>query len=152
MKKILIIVNICIVCLLLTGCKRDFKSVMDKYDLNVSNYKMDNKKANGVIEAYEAKGSDKNITVRYLVTKDENYAKPFHASIGIEFTAIMAKHSIDDMKCESLVNEKSSYHSLECGDEYYVSSYSENTYIFIYGNGKEEKEDINKILEKLNFE
>ena len=33
-----------------------------------------------------------------LVTKSENYAKPFHASIGIEFTAIMAKHSINGEK------------------------------------------------------
>ena len=152
MKKVLGIVSICIICLLLTGCKSDFKSVMNRYDLNVNDYKIENKKANGVIEAYEAKGSDKNITVRYLVTKNENYAKPFHASIGIEFTAIMAKHSINGKKCESLVNERSSYHSVECGDEYYVSSYFENTYIFIYGNGKEEKEVIDNVLKKLNFE
>ena len=112
---------------------------------------MENKKANGVIEAYEAKSKDKNITARYLVTKSENYAKPFHASIGIEFTAIMAKHSINGEKCDSLVNKRSSYHSVECGDEYYVSSYYENTYIFIYGTGDEEKEIIQNEVFRLTI-
>lgn len=152
MKRVLVILCIFSMCFLLTGCSNDFDSVMKKYDLEVSDYKVENKKANGVIEAYEAKSKDKDITVRYLVTKSENYAKPFHASIGIEFTAIMAKHSINGLKCESLVNKKRSYHSVECGDEYYVSSYFENTYIFIYGTGKEEKEIINNVLGNLNFE
>lgn len=152
MKKLFVVLSILFMTLIVTGCARDFTSVANKFDLSVSDYKMENKKANGVIEAYEAKSKDKNITARYLVTKSENYAKPFHASIGIEFTAIMAKHSINGEKCDSLVNKRSSYHSVECGDEYYVSSYYENTYIFIYGTGDEEKEIIDDILEKLNFE
>ena len=152
MKKLLVVLSLFLMVLMVTGCKSDFTSVADKFDFSVSDYKMENKKANGVVEAYEAKSNDKNITARYLVTKSENYAKPFHASIGIEFTAIMAQHSISGEKCESLVNQKNSFHSVECGDEYYVSSYYENTYIFIYGTGEEEKVIINEMLEKLNFE